>query len=455
MVVCRRCRERRGRRWRRWSSAVALGSACLSPAAARGDDAGDLAALRARVDALEARADDQQKRLDAPPLVRFSGYVQLDWTMMDQSSQDEIDWSTGKPLNNDHFTLRRGHLRAETEQGLVSGALEIDANTVNGPQVRPIDAEVRLGWPHAKSTEARVPWFEGSLGLMKIPFGFEVPELDNVRPFLERASVLRGLFPGEFDLGVRLRGRYRWLEYALALMNGHPIGESTFPDVDPLKAKDMVGRVGVDTEIAEGVRLLVGVSAETGTGFHQGTPPTKDQLVWRDVNEDGIVEPTEIQVIPGQSATASQPYHRFALGGDLRVIARTGSLGDLTLRAEIVWGTNLDRGLIVADPVAEGRDLRELGWYVGGTQDLGPWVTVGVRYDRYNPDADAQSQRAANLVPFDTTFSTIATMAMVHRGLQRLLVEYDKNTNALGIDATGAPTTLASDVVTLRGQVSF
>jgi hypothetical protein len=417
-----------------------------------------VAALRARVEALESRVDDQQKRLEAPPLVRLSGYTQLDWTMMDKSSQDEIDWSTGKPLNNDRFTLRRGHLRAETEQGLVSGTLEIDANTVNGPQVRPIDAEVRIAWPYAraKPTEAsRMPWFEGSLGLMKIPFGFEVPELDNLRPFLERASVMRALFPGEFDLGVRLRGRYRWLEYALAFMNGHPIGESTFPAVDPIKAKDMVGRVGVDTEIADGVRLMIGVSGDAGTGFHQGTPPTKDQLVWRDVNEDGIVQPTEIQVIPGQSAIASQTYHRFAIGGDVRVVARTGSLGELTLRAEVVWGTNLDRGLIVADPVAEGRDLREVGWYVGGTQDLGPWVTFGVRYDRYDPDADAQLQRAANLVPVDTTFSTIAMMVMVHHGLQRLLFEYDKNTNALGIDATGAPTTLASDVATLRGQVSF
>ena len=45
-----------------------------------------------------------------------------------------------------------------------------------------------------------------TLGLMRIPFGFEVQELDYVRPFLERATVLRALFPGEFDLGARLRG---------------------------------------------------------------------------------------------------------------------------------------------------------------------------------------------------------------------------------------------------------
>src|SRR5215468_1435999 len=112
---------------------------------------------------------------------------------MSQSSQNEINWSTGQPLNDKRFTLRRGHLRAEAERGLVSAALEVDANTTNGPQLRPIDAEVRIGWPGPRPGESRAPWFDATLGLMKIPFGFEVPELDNVRPFLERANVVRAL----------------------------------------------------------------------------------------------------------------------------------------------------------------------------------------------------------------------------------------------------------------------
>ena len=37
----------------------------------------------------------------------------------------------------------------------------------------------------------------------------------------------------------------------------------------------------------------------------------------------------------------------------------------------------------------------------------------------------------------------------------RLVVEYDVKTNALGRDATGAPTTLAANALTLRGQVTF
>src|SRR5579872_874535 len=194
MDRCLRCPERIMRA--ALFAATLTGATCAAlPASA--DEPDDVAALRARVEALEKRADDQQRRLDALPPVRVSGYAQVDFTVLDQQSQDEINWSTGQPLNNDRFTLRRGHVRVESEQGLVSGALEIDANTVNGPQVRPIDAEVRIGWPGPKPQPGR-PWFDGTLGLMKIPFRSEVQELDNVRPFLERGSVLRALFPGEF-----------------------------------------------------------------------------------------------------------------------------------------------------------------------------------------------------------------------------------------------------------------
>ena len=94
------------------------------------------------------------------------------------------------------------------------------------------------------------------------------------RPFLERAAVLQALFPGEFDLGLRLKAHYDFLDLALAAMNGNPIGNKVFPAVDPVQTKDVIGRVGVSFEIAPGVRFEAGTSAETGTGFHPGSPAT-------------------------------------------------------------------------------------------------------------------------------------------------------------------------------------
>ena len=385
--------------------------------------------------------------------VRISGYLQADWVMVRQTSQDEITGATGEPLNENRFLLRRGHLRADVEREWVLGALEIDANTVKGPIVRPIDAEASVRWRRDK--EEGSPFIMATLGLFKTPFGFEVLEADNRRPFLERSTVIRALFPGEYDLGARVQGGWRAFTYALGIMNGDPIGERQFPGRDPNKSKDLVFRVGFDTRVVRHVRVQGGFSGVTGSGFHKGSASTKDVLVWRDVNEDGIVQPTEIQVIAGAAATPSQNFHRFAIGGDLRVIFDVPWAGKLTVRTEIVRASNLDRGVQPADPVGAGRDLREFGWTVGATQEIRRWAMVGLRYDRYNPDTDSSNQQGATLVPKDASFATLGVMGLLQYSGGRLILQYDHNTNALGRTVAGLPTTLADDTLTLRAQVTF
>jgi len=418
------------------------------------DDAlrAELARQGAAIEELRA-ALEAEKHARENPLVKVSGYAQLDWVIHNEASQDEINGSTGQPLNQDRFTLRRGHLRVESEKGPVIGSLEIDANTTNGPQVRPLDAEVSYRWP--TKPDPAVPSLMATMGLMRTPFGFEVQEPDAVRPFLERSAVLDALFPGQFDLGMRFKAKYRFLDAAIGIMNGNLIGNKVFPDLDPVQTKDLVGRLGAEVEVVPGIRVEWGVSADTGTGFHPGTPATKNQLVWQDQNGDGLVEPNEIVAVGGTPATPSQVFHRYALGGDARIIVRIDPLGDLSFRGEVVNAVNLDRGLEVADPVSAGHDLREVGWSGGATQELTRWGMVGVRYDVYNPNGDASQQRAANLVPIDRTYSTVALMGMLRYGGNRLLLEYDINKNPLGLGVNGAPTTLADNALTLRAQAVF
>jgi hypothetical protein len=409
-------------------------------------------ATAARLDALE-RELAEERRAREHPAVRVSGFVQADWIVHDQSSQNEINDANASLLNRDRFTLRRGHLRIDAEHGVFSGALEIDANTTNGPQVRPIEAEASARWP--ETADARWPELVATVGLFRIPFGYEVQELDWVRPFLERANVLQALFPGEFDLGARLRVKYRFAEAAIAYMNGSPIGARVFPAVDPVHQKDVIGRVGIATDVVSRLRIEAGVSGDVGTGFHAGTPTTKNELVWQDMNGDGVVQPNEITVIPGSAATPSQTFDRFALGADARITVGVPVLGALAVRGEIVSAVNMDRGIEPADPVATGRDLRELGFSLGATQEITRWGALGVRYDRYDPDSDANQQRGVRLVPVSRTYTTLALMAMVRYGAQRLLLEYDINSNPLGLSPDGAPTTLASNALTLRAQVVF
>jgi hypothetical protein len=97
-----------------------------------------------------------------------------------------------------------------------------------------------------------------------------------------------------------------------------------------------------------------------------------------------------------------------------------------------------------------------MGYSGGATQELTRWAMVGARYDLYNPNADASQDRAGTLVPVNRSYSTLALMGMLrYRAGARLLLEYDINRNPLGVGSNGAPTTLADNELTLRGQVVF
>jgi len=342
--------------------------ALLASRARAQDEATIRAELARQKLALERLERREAERATEEAALRLSGYVQLDWMLYNQASQDEVNHSTGAPLNQDRFSLRRGRLRVTSERGYLNGALEIDANTNQGAQLRPINAELGVHWPARE--DPKLPHFALVAGLIRIPFGFEVPELDSVRPFLERSTAARAFFPGGFDLGARFQAKYRFFDLSLAVMNGHPLGDSVFPALAPSRKKEIIGHLGVHAELAPSVLLEAGVSADTGSGFHQGNGTSKDRLVWRDDNGDGIVQATEVQVIAGSSATPSEQFHRFALGADARLAIQFGAHARFELRAELIRASNMDRALEPADPIAAGHDLRQFGWYLAATQEL-------------------------------------------------------------------------------------
>ena len=440
------------------SSLLVFAMVCITTRAVADDEPG----LKERIAALEARVTKDEKQ--ARPPAQVSGFVNIDWVAFRQSSQDEVT-PAGQPLNEDRFTVRRARIRIERDHGYIHGAVELDANTINGPQVRPWNAEVSLKFPAERPypgpTVDRTalgdqPFVMVSAGLLVTPFGFEVQELERRRPFLERSTMSNALVPQSFDLGVRVMGGYRWVNWALGIMNGDPIGDQTFPGRDPNESKDLVFRVGGTGKIGDSVRLTGGFSGLTGRGFHTGTKATKDQLVWRDTNENGLVDSSELSSIAGAAASPSQNFSRFAVGVDARLEVDFPVIGTLALRAEAIRAKNLDRGLLVADPVAASRDLRERGFYVGGTQQLGRYFLAGVRHDLYRPDDDASEQRTFAVVPVSTSLHTTSFLLMARLpGAARLVGQYDLRRNENGRATNGAPTNLKDDSFTIRGEVSF
>jgi hypothetical protein len=301
-----------------------------------------------------------------------------------------------------------------------------------------------------------MPLLMASIGLFKIPFGFELLQSDRDRLFLERSTTENALFPGEYDVGARLQGGWLFLRYAVAVQNGEPLGTKAFPGRDPNAAKDVAGRLGVETPITDQLTVSAGVSGLKGTGFHPGTGATKPTLQWTDRNENGMFDPGEISTTAGSSSSPSSNFGRFALGFDLRLQLALPGVGTATLYGELYKAQNLDRAILPADPNSSviGRNYRELGAYVAATFDLTDLGSLGVRYDMYNPDRDS-TDPAMPRVLTDVSYGTLAVVAAVGTPTARFVLEYDHNANHKGRNAVGSPTSLKDDTLIARGQVAF
>ncbi len=131
-------------------------------------------------------------------------------------------------------------------------------------------------------------------------------------------------------------------------------------------------------------------------------------------------------------------------------------LGETMLYGEATLAENLDRGVYVADPVATGIDVRELGGYLAVIQDVTRYGLLGFRFDYYNPNLDTAQSTSGQLLPFSAAIQTYSPLV----GLQlpdraRLIFEYDVVRNNLGISGTGVPTDLADNHFAVRLQVQL
>jgi len=431
----------------------------------------DRAALEERVRALEAKAAGTSPSADPPPAaptavraerepsliggvtgplgVVLSGYAQAQYEH-NQASEDQLQQG-GAVLNQDRFLVRRARLRVDRAWTWASTAIEVDGNTVRGASFGLRRAEVSLLWRNPNRDLP--PYLRLTGGLSEIPFGFEMTESPRARFFTERSAGSLALFPGEPDVGVRLSGGVGFFRYAVAALNGEPIDDRPGRVAgDPNAAKEIVARFGVDTKPHEGSRIAGGISFLTGKGFHAGKDATKNGVTWRDLNENGSVDSGEITAVPAAAATPSQNFSRWAFGADLQGSLDT-PIGKTRLYGEIFVAQNADRGFLVADPVATGSDLREVGFYGGFLQEIGRYAVVGFRTDHYDPNADVFDKRRGKLIPADASVHTYSPMiGAVLPDRVRLLLQYDVIVDSQARDSSGVPADLKNDRITFRLQ---
>jgi hypothetical protein len=450
---------------------AAAPSAAKTSAADRPADA----AREARIKALETQLSQLSERVDAaraaavpaappaPPAaetarasrwydnVQLSAYVQAQ-VEFHQDSEDQLAVG-GQPLNQNRFLLRRSRLKVESKYRYAEFLLELDANTVRGPSAGVQRAEVSAVYRGADAASDKPALIALTAGVLLPSFGREVPESPRLRPFMERSTASRAMFPSEPDVGVRLSGTLGVFNYGVSIVNGEPAGQPAgFPLRDPNAAKDILGRVGVAADVSSVVKAAGGVSLLNGTSTFRGTDGTKSIVTWNDFNEDGQINNSELSSTPGSAPSRSTNFKHWAVGADADVSVKTG-LGQTELLGEIVVASNLDRGLFISDPITAGHDERQLGYNVALLQDITKHALLGFRYDYYDPRADVFGKKNGKVVPFKAslkTFSPLVGVRLPH-GL-RLLGQWDIVRDHLATDARGVPADRKNNAVTIRLQ---
>ena len=385
-----------------------------------------------------------------PDGLRVGGYIQAQYEN-NQQSEDQLQQG-GAPLNQNRFLIRRARVRLDRDWEYVRASLELDANTTRGVTfgIRRAEASVLY---RGKARAKQPPLVMLTLGVMDIPFGYELLEPTRERPFMERSLGGGALFPTDQDAGVRVSGGIEFFRYAVAVMNGEPVDNNGLPR-DPNAAKDIVGRLGVDASVGA-LSLGGGTSFATGKGFHAGQDAGKNQLVWRDNDQDGSFDQGEVAAVPASGATPSKNYDRWALGLDVEASLET-ALGRSKLYAEGFLAQNYDRGVLPADPIVTGVDVREAGVYVAALQDVTKYGLVGFRAGYYDPNADTLQTRRGRLLPLSQGIWTLSPLVgLTLRGMAKLLFQYDIVLDKLGRDARGVPADAKNNQATVRLQVEL
>lgn len=400
------------------------------------------------VAAATAPSSDRESWLDG---LKFLAYVQGQY-QRNALSEDQLVQG-GAPLNQNQFLVRRARFQVDRVWDFAAAGIELDANTARGPRISIKRAEATLLY-RGENDKKLPPLVALSAGVLDIPFGFELMQPSQVRFFMERSQGGLALFPTEPDAGARLSGAVSFVRYAVALMNGEPIEDGTFPR-DPNNNKEVIARFGAEGAPAKNLTLSGGTSFAYGKGFHAGQSATKPGVVWVDTNEDGTHQPGEFFGVPGAAATPSENFERWAIGLDLG-LSWTTQLGRSHLYGEAFVASNYDRGYLPSDPVSSGVDARQLGAYAAITQELGRYGVVGFRLSYYDPNSDIIEVQGGRALPKTQTVKTYSPLiGFVLPERARLLLQYDFVRDYLARDTQGVPADADNDQFTARLQVEL
>ena len=295
--------------------------------------------------------------------LKFSGYIQGQYELHQESVSGLMPNNT--PANLDRFSVRRGRLKATYTGENAEYLLQIDAT---GDAVVLKDAE-------ATFVDTWTPFnFRLTAGQFKVPFGYEILQSSADREMPERATVIRVLFPGERDRGVRLVGSYQQFKLMFAAVNGNfTQGDPLYGTRDQNRHADYYLRLSGDFDF-----LVVGVSGQWGEKIASALSPTT--LTITDTNMDGTIQANEIM----RPTASNRLFGLWRAGADAQFYVDVPAVGGLALKGEVIFSNDEAREFrgAAANPCLTKSGL---GYILTAVQNIGDHFGAVVRYDSWNP----------------------------------------------------------------------
>jgi len=351
--------------------------------------------VHGRLEGMNEQVQTLVSDVDKLKKFKFSGYVQARWETSENKNDSVRVTGTPPavtPANTERFYIRRGRLKMTYDSSPLSQAVVyIDGGTDR--TIRLLEAYVTLLDPWTTLHKHGL-----TMGQMNVPFGYEIERSSSVRELPERSRAENVLFSGERDRGVKLVSQWTpQFETVVAVMNGGGVNQPDFPNTDPTRAKDIMGRA----------RFSQG-TVDAAVSYYDGRNVTP--LTGPDVVTD-----------------------KTRFGADAQVYYALPMVGGGSLRGEVYGGKEVNPDsvrtmttpssasprllLAGADPSHFATDF--LGWYAMWVQNVGEKVQVAARYDEYDPNTD---------LDLDHFKRFSVGLNWFYDGFTRITVSYDATT---------------------------
>jgi hypothetical protein len=259
------------------------------------------------------------------------------------------------------------------------------------------------------------------------------------REVLERSRVIRAIYPGEREIGVKLEyiGSTIPLKFQLMALNGNFTGAQA-KDYD--SKKDLMGRFVYSFKLPD-----AGLGIDLGAnGYYGGNRIRYNTFV---SNLDGKLDSTSFR--------AGDYLDKNWVGGEIQIFADV--LGGLAIKGEYITGvnsasstTNQDSKAKLADMRKDPTKLRDFsGYYIYLIKNVGSKNQFVAKYDYYDPNTKLSGDAAKNELYYKTL--TLAWQYYLNDNI-RLSLNYEMPDNETN---TTNPTNLKDNTLGIRIQAKF